>query len=69
MHEARAFSEGTPCQVHQLDFARRLTRRAIATWIREQDLLTKDVRRLGGRAPLIDCLLSRLPTLRDWRNS
>lgn len=43
MHEARTFCEGTLCQVHELDFARRLTRRAIATWIREQDLLTKHV--------------------------
>lgn len=68
MHEARTFSEGTLCQVHELDFARRLTRRAIATWIRKQDLLTNHVHRHCSRSLLDNCLLGSLPTLRDWRN-
>ena len=69
MHEARTFCEGTLCQVHELDFARRLTQSAIATWIREQDLLTKHVHRLRSRALLDNCLQGSLPTLRDWRDS
>src|SRR5690606_991879 len=69
VHEARTFCEGTLCQVHELDFARRLTRRAIATWIGEQDLLTKHVHRLRSRALLDNCLQGSLPILRDWRDS
>src|SRR3546814_7455905 len=69
VHEARTFCEGTLSQVHELDFARRLTRRAIATWIGEQDLLTKHVHRLRSRALLDNCLQGSLPILRDWRDS
>lgn len=39
MHEARAFAERAPRQVHQLNFAYRLARCAVAARIREHDLL------------------------------
>jgi len=66
MHEARAFAEGTPCQVNKLYFASRLAWSAVAVRIRENDLLAEHAHGYPGGALLNDCLLSRLMPRRHW---
>ena len=60
MREAGTFAQGTLCDIHQLNLARRLARRAVAARIREHDLLTEYVHRFRGCPSLDDCLLGGL---------
>ena len=66
MHEARTFSEGTPCHVHQFHLPCRLARCAVATWVREHDLLAEHVHGFRGGASPDGRLLGGLLPRRDW---